>query len=160
GYYVLQPARVAAGAAVPIICDIAYLDDEVFALAQLGAILIAGESVLDGSTCHTAVEGVDTLAGEGARAVIGTLGHHGAVGRDGAGVHHVVAYSEDMRAEQRVRRFLDAAQAIITEKGSTAFPVQEVVARSRQSLRSFYQHFDGKHELLLALFEDALRRAV
>jgi AcrR family transcriptional regulator len=63
------------------------------------------------------------------------------------------------RAEQRVQRFLDAAQAIITEKGSTDFTVQEVVERSRQSLRSFYQHFDGKHELLLALFEDALRRA-
>jgi AcrR family transcriptional regulator len=64
-----------------------------------------------------------------------------------------------LRAEQRVQRFLDAAQAIITDKGSTDFTVQEVVDRSRQSLRSFYQHFDGKHELLLALFEDALRRA-
>ncbi|MGH3245725.1 MAG: TetR/AcrR family transcriptional regulator [Trebonia sp.] len=63
-----------------------------------------------------------------------------------------------LRAEQRVQRFLDAAQVIITEKGSTDFTVQEVVDRSRQSLRSFYQHFDGKHELLLALFEDALRR--
>jgi AcrR family transcriptional regulator len=63
-----------------------------------------------------------------------------------------------LRAEQRVERFLDTAQAIITEKGSTDFTVQEVVNRSRQSLRSFYQHFDGKHELLLALFEDALRR--
>src|ERR1700730_10381867 len=63
------------------------------------------------------------------------------------------------RAEQRVQRFLDAAQTIITEKGSTDFTVQMVVARSRQSLRSFYQHFDGKHELLLALFEDALRRS-
>jgi AcrR family transcriptional regulator len=64
-----------------------------------------------------------------------------------------------LRAEQRVQRFLDAAQAIMTEKGSTDFTVQEVVDRSRQSLRSFYQHFNGKHELLLALFEDALRRA-
>jgi AcrR family transcriptional regulator len=64
-----------------------------------------------------------------------------------------------LRAEQRVQRFLDAAQVIITEKGTTDFTVQEVVDRSRQSLRSFYQHFDGKHELLLALFEDALRRA-
>jgi AcrR family transcriptional regulator len=63
-----------------------------------------------------------------------------------------------LRAEQRVQRFLDAAQAIITEKGGTDFTVQEVVDRARQSLRSFYQHFDGKHELLLALFEDALRR--
>ncbi len=64
-----------------------------------------------------------------------------------------------LRAEQRVQRFLDAAQTIITEKGNTDFTVQEVVDRSRQSLRSFYQHFDGKHELLLALFEDALRGA-
>ena len=64
-----------------------------------------------------------------------------------------------LRAEQRVQRFLDAAQAIMMEKGNTDFTVQEVVERSHQSLRSFYQHFDGKHELLLALFEDALRRA-
>ena len=63
-----------------------------------------------------------------------------------------------LRAEQRIQRFLDAAQAVITDKGTTDFTVQEVVERSSQSLRSFYQHFDGKHELLLALFEDALRR--
>ncbi|WP_089104816.1 TetR/AcrR family transcriptional regulator [Streptomyces hyaluromycini] len=61
-----------------------------------------------------------------------------------------------LRAEQRVQRFLDAAQELIADKGTTDFTVQEVVERSRQSLRSFYQHFDGKHELLLALFEDAL----
>lgn len=64
-----------------------------------------------------------------------------------------------LRAEQRVQKFLDAAQAIITKKGTTDFTVQEVVDKSRQSLRSFYQHFNGKHELLLALFEDAMRRA-
>lgn len=64
-----------------------------------------------------------------------------------------------VRAAQRVQRFLDAAQAIIIEKGSTDFTVQEVVDRSRQSLRSFYLQFDGKHELLLALFEDALSRS-
>jgi AcrR family transcriptional regulator len=64
-----------------------------------------------------------------------------------------------LRAEQRVQRFLDAAQAIITEKGSTDFTVQELVDRSKQSLRSFYLQFDGKHELLLALFEEALTRS-
>ena len=42
-----------------------------------------------------------------------------------------------------MQRFLDAAQAIIIEK-STDFTVQEVVDRSRQSLRSFYLQFDGK----------------
>jgi len=64
-----------------------------------------------------------------------------------------------LRAERKVQQFLEAAQDIITEKGSTDFTVQEVVDRSRQSLRSFYQHFGGKHELLLALFENALRQS-
>lgn len=64
-----------------------------------------------------------------------------------------------LRAAERVQRFLDAAQSIIIEKGSTDFTVQEVVDRSHQSLRSFYLQFDGKHELLLALFEDALARS-
>lgn len=64
-----------------------------------------------------------------------------------------------VRAGQRVQRFLDASQAIIMEKGSIDFTVQEVVDRSRQSLRSFYLQFDGKHELLLALFEDAISRS-
>ena len=63
-----------------------------------------------------------------------------------------------VRAEQRVQGLLDSARRLIAEKGTTDFTVQEVVERSQQSLRSFYQHFDGKHELLLALFEDALVR--
>lgn len=63
-----------------------------------------------------------------------------------------------VRAGQRVQRFLESAQAIIAEKGTTDFTVQEVVDRSRQSLRSFYLQFDGKHELLLALFEDAVSK--
>jgi AcrR family transcriptional regulator len=64
-----------------------------------------------------------------------------------------------IRAERKLSRFLDAARAIIAEKGTTDFTVQEIVDRSRQSLRSFYQHFGSKHELLLALFEDALSRS-
>ena len=54
------------------------------------------------------------------------------------------------RAAKRVQRFLNSAREIIAEKGSIEFTVQEVVDRSKQSLRSFYQYFDGKHELLLA----------
>jgi AcrR family transcriptional regulator len=64
-----------------------------------------------------------------------------------------------LRAEHKVQLFLEAAQDIIQEKKSTDVTVQEVVDRSHQSLRSFYQHFGGKHELLLALFENALRRS-
>ena len=58
------------------------------------------------------------------------------------------------RAEQRVQRFLDAAFELIDEKGTTDFTIQEVIDRSKQSLRGFYQYFDGKDELLLALFEE------
>ena len=62
------------------------------------------------------------------------------------------------RAENRVQRFLDAAQDLMSESTSGKdFTVQEVVERSGQSLRSFYQYFGGKHELLLALFEESVR---
>jgi AcrR family transcriptional regulator len=64
------------------------------------------------------------------------------------------------RAAKRVQQFLNSAREIIAEKASTEFTVQEVVDRSRQSLRSFYQYFDGKHELLLALFEEEMGEAV
>ena len=63
------------------------------------------------------------------------------------------------RAEQRVQRFLDAAFELIDEKGTTEFTIQEVIDRSKQSLRGFYQYFDGKDELLLALFEETVREA-
>lgn len=64
------------------------------------------------------------------------------------------------RAGVRVQRFLDAAHSIIDERGGgTDFTVQEVVERSGQSLRSFYLQFDGKRDLLLALFDEALYRA-
>jgi len=61
------------------------------------------------------------------------------------------------RAETRVQRFLDAALELMSTTASKDFTVQEVVERSGQSLRSFYQYFDGKYELLLALFEDSVR---
>ena len=63
------------------------------------------------------------------------------------------------RAEERVQRFLEAAFALIDEKGTTDFTIQEVIDRSNQSLRAFYQHFDGKDELLLALFEETVGEA-
>jgi AcrR family transcriptional regulator len=64
------------------------------------------------------------------------------------------------RAEQRVQRFLDAAFELIDEKGTTEFTIQEVIDQSKQSLRGFYQYFDGKDELLLALFEETVREAI
>jgi AcrR family transcriptional regulator len=64
------------------------------------------------------------------------------------------------RAEQRVQRLLDAAFELIDEKGTTEFTIQEVVDRSGQSLRGFYQYFEGKDELLFALLEESIEEAL
>lgn len=68
-----------------------------------------------------------------------------------------VADPARMRAESRVQSFLDAAVDLMSGESGKDFTVQEVVERSGQSLRSFYQYFDGKHRLLLALFEEAVQ---
>jgi AcrR family transcriptional regulator len=66
--------------------------------------------------------------------------------------------SARVRAENRVQRFIDAAFDLLSEAvPGRDFTVQDVVERSGQSLRSFYQHFGGKQELLLALFEESVR---
>jgi AcrR family transcriptional regulator len=62
-----------------------------------------------------------------------------------------------VRAEKRVQRFLDAALELMSTSDNKDFTVQQVVERSGQSLRSFYQYFTGKYELLLALFEESVR---
>jgi len=64
------------------------------------------------------------------------------------------------RAEQRVQGLLDAAFALIDDSGTTQFTIQEVVDRSKQSLRGFYQYFEGKDELLFALLEETIRESL
>lgn len=59
----------------------------------------------------------------------------------------------------RADRFIKTAVEILGETGRTDFTVQEVVARSKTSLRAFYQHFGSKDELLLALFERTMAQA-
>jgi AcrR family transcriptional regulator len=57
------------------------------------------------------------------------------------------------KIESRTSRFMKSALAILGETGRTDFTVLEVVERSKTSLRSFYQHFSTKDELLLALID-------
>jgi AcrR family transcriptional regulator len=64
------------------------------------------------------------------------------------------------RAEQRAQALLDAAFALIDESGTTQFTIQEVVDRSKQSLRGFYQYFESKDELLFALLEETIRESL
>ncbi|HVV75472.1 MAG TPA: TetR/AcrR family transcriptional regulator [Mycobacteriales bacterium] len=79
-----------------------------------------------------------------------------AVSRREAAVARVLDPARE-RAETRVQAFLDAAMELMNSGSGQEFTVQEVIERSGQSLRSFYQYFDGKYELLLALFEDSVR---
>jgi AcrR family transcriptional regulator len=55
---------------------------------------------------------------------------------------------------------VEAARELAAESGSSAFTVADVAARAGVSLRSFYRHFAGKDELLLALFEEEARLGV
>ena len=64
------------------------------------------------------------------------------------------------RSAARGRRLVDAARALANESGSSAFTVGDVATRAGISLRSFYRHFAGKDELLLALFEEEARLGV
>jgi len=59
----------------------------------------------------------------------------------------------DADPDARPKRFMKSALAILGETGRTDFTVLEVVERSKTSLRSFYQHFSTKDELLLALVD-------
>ncbi|MCF6386098.1 TetR/AcrR family transcriptional regulator [Mycobacterium sp. MBM] len=55
--------------------------------------------------------------------------------------------------ESRTARFMKSALEILGETGRTDFTVLAVVERSKTSLRSFYQHYSTKDELLLALVD-------
>jgi AcrR family transcriptional regulator len=62
-------------------------------------------------------------------------------------------------ADSRRDRFIKKAIGVLAETGRTDFTVQEVVARSKTSLRAFYQHFSTKDELLLAMLEEIMGHA-
>jgi uncharacterized protein (TIGR00369 family) len=65
----------------------------------------------------------------------------------------------DAEPTTRDARFIKTAVEILGETGRTDFTVQEVVARSKTSLRAFYQHFSSKDELLIALLERTMAQS-
>lgn len=58
------------------------------------------------------------------------------------------------RSLERGRLYVEATLDLLDESGTTSFTVQEVCDRARQSVRTFYQHFNGKDDLLLAVYEE------
>lgn len=62
------------------------------------------------------------------------------------------------RAHARSDRFVAAATRLLQEKGSTDFTVQDVVERSKMSIRTFYKYFASKEDLLVAVSETVVAR--
>ena len=60
------------------------------------------------------------------------------------------------RAEARSHRFVAAALALIEERGTIDFPVQDVVDRAGMSIRTFYKYFASKEDLLVAVHQTIL----
>lgn len=64
------------------------------------------------------------------------------------------------RAQDRSDRFVAAALELMEERGTTDFTVQEVIDRSRMSIRTFYKFFASKDDLLVAVHDTILATEV
>ena len=64
------------------------------------------------------------------------------------------------RAQERTDRFVGAAMELMEERGNIDFTVQDVVDRSRMSIRTFYNFFASKDDLLVAVHETILATEV
>lgn len=65
-----------------------------------------------------------------------------------------------VRAQERTDRFVAAAMELMHDQGGMDFTVQEVVERSRMSIRTFYNFFASKDDLLVAVHETILANHV
>ena len=63
------------------------------------------------------------------------------------------------RSQKTLERILDAAEALIIERGAEALTVTEVARRARSSVGSLYARFSGKEALLRSVFERFLEQA-
>lgn len=64
------------------------------------------------------------------------------------------------RAQARSDRFVTAATRLLQERGTTEFTVQDVVDRSKMSIRTFYKYFGSKEDLLVAVYQTVVAREV
>jgi AcrR family transcriptional regulator len=61
------------------------------------------------------------------------------------------------RSIDRGARFIRAAAVVLERTNGASLTVQEVADEAGQSLRTLYQYFESKDDLLLAVFEEAMR---
>lgn len=66
---------------------------------------------------------------------------------------------QQARSRKTLDRILDAAEALLAEKGFDDTPVSEIVRRAGSSVGAFYTRFDDKNALLHALYDRYLEQA-
>jgi AcrR family transcriptional regulator len=67
---------------------------------------------------------------------------------------------QQARSQETLDRILDAAEALVAEKGFEDTPVAEVVSRAGSSVGAFYTRFRDKDGLFHALYERYLEQAM
>lgn len=60
---------------------------------------------------------------------------------------------------ERSRRIVEAAYELLAESGLEGLTIRAVLQRTGLSRRAFYERFEGKDDLVLAVFEQGIRRA-
>lgn len=73
---------------------------------------------------------------------------------------HWVRPPQQARSQETLDRILDAAEALVAEKGFEDATVAEVARRAGSSVGAFYARFRDKEGLLYALYERYLEQAV
>jgi AcrR family transcriptional regulator len=72
--------------------------------------------------------------------------------------HRVLELGRDQILE-RSRKLVDAAYELLEEDGLEGLTIRAVLKRTGLSRRAFYERFAGKDDLVLAVFEQTIRRA-
>ncbi|XVQ11472.1 TetR/AcrR family transcriptional regulator [Spirillospora sp. CA-255316] len=102
--------------------------------------------------------GRDRPAGGGTAAGPGTTRDSPASWADRAADRSPSVQRSRTRSVRQVKGIVDAARRLIHTKGSS-FTTQELAKEAGIALQTFYRHFAGKDQLLLAVFEEELTTA-
>src|ERR1700749_3427702 len=63
-----------------------------------------------------------------------------------------------LRADERRAQILDAAKRIFARRGYHGVNVEDICKEARIARGTLYQHFDNKHDVMLALMEELAAR--
>lgn len=70
-----------------------------------------------------------------------------------------VAHARADPERDRTRMLLDAAYELLDEQGLEGLTIRAVLSRAGLARRAFYERFQGKDDLVLAVFDNTLRTA-